>query len=209
MDQNDSVPTPGEETAPLAPTPASQWKGALKVEGTDLLLPSGNVCRVKQISPMAFLQSGMIPDQLTVMMRKAIHSGQGLNPKDLEDIAEDPDQMADAMMMVDRVVAFCLVEPEAAMPPVCRQCQHYFQEGVHADKDQAKEGYHRYVESVRDSNVLYTDVIQMDDKMFIMQFVMGGVRELEPFREQQSGVLESLQKLQDVAGTPEPDAESA
>lgn len=192
-------PTPVEEN--LQPTPVSQWKGAVQVQGTVLRLPSDNACLVKQMSPTAFLQSGLIPDPLTAMMRKAIHTGQGLNPKDLEKIAEDPDTLADAMMMVDRVVAHCVLEPVVSMPPVCKSCQHYFHEGKHKDDQQHLEGYHPYQEADRNPNILYADMLDMEDKMFIMQFVMGGVRELEPFRQEQGRLLESLQELEDMAST--------
>jgi hypothetical protein len=49
----------------------------------------------------------------------------------------------------------------------------------------------------RMAGVIYDDMIDIDDKMFIMNFAMGGVRDLSRFREQYDTALGN------VGGQPE------
>src|SRR5688500_4581084 len=103
------------------PTPASAWKGAEAFAGYDLELPSGNVARVKRLSPTDFLKEGSIPDPLTDIIRKAIHTKKGLNPKELEVIGEDPKKLASALEMLDRTLCRIVMQPTVQMPPACDQ----------------------------------------------------------------------------------------
>lgn len=167
-----------EQQQPLSPTPAAQWKGKVEVEGTDLVLPSENVARVRQISPQAFITSGIIPDPLTGLIRQAIHSKQGLPPSKLEKMTEDPEQLVAAMEMFDRVLVYVVIEPTVQMPPVCSECGEYDTKMTHGSST------HIYREGPRDPEVLYADMVDMEDKIFIFQWCLGGTRDLEQFREQ-------------------------
>lgn len=178
------------ETQQQTPTPVGQWVGRIQVEGTDLALPSTNVARVRQISPQAFISEGLIPDPLSLIIRQAINSKQGLPPTTLKKISEDPKMLADTMVLLDRVLAYVLIEPKCQMPPACEECGSYYQEGPHID---AKvEGYHAYQEGVRDESVLYTDMVDMQDKFFIFQWCLGGTRDLEKFREEQQSSVGNI-----------------
>jgi hypothetical protein len=169
----------------LTPTPASEWKGALNVEGTDLELPSDNVARVRQISPQAFLQSGMIPDPLRPISNQAINSKKGLPPTTMKKMMEDPKQVGAALELFDRTITYVVLEPKILMPPPCTECGELISGKVHGD-DNAD---HDYNETARKPGVLYADQIDLTDKQFIFQWCMGGVRELEPFRQESPTVV--------------------
>ena len=185
--------------APLTPTPAAAWKGKVQVEGTDLLLPSGNVARVQQLSPQAFLASGLIPDPLPAIIKKAIATKQGINPKQMEKMAEDPELLVSALELFDKVTTHVVVEPNITMPPPCRHCEEYYNNGKH--ENPMKSGQHAYSEGDRDPGVLYADQVDMEDKTFIFNFCLGGTRDLERFRLEHQASVESLA---DGEGVPVP-----
>lgn len=170
----------------LNPTPASAWKGKVAVEGTDLMLPSDNVARVRQISPQAFITSGLIPDPLTSIVRQAIHTKQGLPPSKLEAMVTDPDKLRSTMEMFDRVLCYVVIEPHCEMPPVCVDCGEYNTDDSHGLDT------HEYQEGPRDDDILYADTVDFNDKVFIFQWCLGGTRDLEAFRKQQRASLESV-----------------
>lgn len=180
----------------LTPTPVGEWKGKVEIAGTDLLLPSENVARVRQMSPQAFLTSGLIPDPLTAIIRKAIHTKRGMNPKDLEKIADDPDALVSALKMFDQVLSYVMVTPQIQMPPPCdvvvgeEECGEYADEDVH--KTPTKRGHHAYHEGARDPDVLYADQVDFGDKVFIFQWCLGGTRDLDQFRQELQTSVESM-----------------
>lgn len=195
METSQEIPTP-------TPTPASQWKKKIDDQGTALVLPSGNTALCKQISPLAFVTGGMIPDPLSNLITQAINEKRGVNPAKLKALSENSTDIVAALEMFDRVLTNVVIEPPIEMPPTCAVtvdeglCGEYANTPVH--KDTHKSGHHAYREGRRDPNVLYADIVDMDDKMFIFQWALGGTRDLERFREQQQERVESLSDGQDV-----------
>lgn len=191
------------EQQALVPTPATQWKGKIQLEGVDLPLPSTNVARVKQISPQAFITSGLIPDPLTAMVTKAIRERKGFKPDDMTKFAEDPKMFSSAMELFDRVLSYVMVEPRIFMPPPCdtaltreTKCGEYANVPIHEDKGLA--GYHEYHEGPRDPEVLYADQVELDDKIFIFNWCLGGTRDLQKFRGELDERMAALSDGEDV-----------
>lgn len=186
------------ESPTVTPTPASAWKGKTEIAGTDLLLPSGNVARVRRLSPAAFLTPGVIPDPLTEIVHKAIHDKSGLPPEKMAALSKDPEKIQASLELFDRVLAFVLVAPVAQMPPKCvhpiadgEVCNEYYNvDGRHANP--LLPEYHPYQEGPRDPNVLYCDTVILEDKIFVFQFSMGGTRDLETFRAKLSSNMGDL-----------------
>ena len=178
----------------LTPTPASEWGSKVNVAGTDLRLPTDNVARVRNLAPEAFLSSGMIPDPLFQIIQQAIQTGKGLPPSALKKLSEDKGSLVDTLLLFDKVLCYCVIEPVVKMPPTCKECGEYFTE-KHGDD-------HRYQEGDRDPGVLYADQVVMDDKIFVFQWALGGVRDLRQFREQQAGNVEALSGSQGVQRSP-------
>jgi hypothetical protein len=186
------------ETQNITPTPASQWKTKARPEGQDIPLPSGNVARVRSLAPDAFLSSGLIPQPLMPLIQKAIHTKKGLNPKDLERQlgGDDPTMLGTALELFDRVLSYCMMEPGIEMPPPCIHCSEYANKPQHQDR--AVDGYHRYVEGDRDKDILYADQVDMEDKMFIFQWALGGTNDLREFRDQLEAGVEATPGRQGV-----------
>jgi len=193
-------------------TTAREWKGRIQTEGSELDLPSGNTALVRQISPTAFLNSGFLPDPLTAIVRQAINTKQGMKPQAIKGITEDPAQIGAAMETFDRVMTYVVIEPTVSMPPACdvparsmdndvpdSVCGLYVNAEVH--KDPMKSGSHQYHEAERDPDILYADQVDMDDKLFIFQWALGGTRDLERFREQQQKSVGDLSDKQAVRRT--------
>lgn len=191
------------------PTSASEWKA--KSTGIELELPSGNVCLVKRVGIERILSSGIIPDELTAIAVKTIKAqdhrapgGEESKSKDLDNaeiasLLKDTDQIATLLGSFDRIAAMCVVQPtllwhrREAIDPATGQLKR---------DDKGKPVLEDIPVQDRDADVLYTDDVDMQDKMFIYNFVVGGTADLEQFRKEHGEGLAALQSGQDVAGTP-------
>jgi hypothetical protein len=181
-------------------TSAREWKGKRQTSAGPLDLPSGNTALVKQLDPTVFLDAEMVPNPLLNIIRKAINDQKGLPPQALKKISEDSEMLASTMLLFDRVLCRVVEQPVIQMPPPCVVCNEYANTSMHTD---AKvDGYHAYREGERDEDILYADQVEMDDKVFIFQWCLGGTRDLEKFREQQEANVGSLSGRKDVQRTP-------
>lgn len=201
--QQDSQPLP-PTPAPTAATLADSWVS--KVEGTGIeivQLPSGNAARVRRSGPEAFMAQGIIPDPLTAIVEKAIQSKKGLRPKDEADMARDPKKLGALVEMLDRTLCYAVVEPAVVMPPTCihviehdgpeeKMCGELDTATATQHSDREHPNYHEFMEGERKPGVLYADRVDMEDKLFIMQFTLGGTRDLERFRQQQRSGMASI-----------------
>jgi hypothetical protein len=145
-----------EQPKPGQVSKASAWK---KKKTHDLLLPSGEVCRVKRPGPELFLREGMLPDSLSTVVQQAINQGKGLPPGKTEDLVKNERDLAELIRAVDKITLEVVVEPEV-------------QDGTGIP------------ESERDEDVLYVDEVDLEDKMFIFNFAVGGSSDLVQFRKQ-------------------------
>lgn len=187
-------------------TQARQWKTKGNTGEHVLELPSGNECKIRAVKPEAFLESGLIPDPLTSMIQQAIQSKKGLPPQKVAEVSKDPKKLAAAMEMFDRVLVYTVIEPEVEMPPLCIHgagddspgCGQLYTGGNGVHVDRKHPDYHKYIEADRDPDVLYADVVDMEDKQFIFQFCVGGVADIAKFREERGRALESVQASQGV-----------
>lgn len=155
----------------MAFTEAKAWKKSKVVEPSDLELPSGHVALVRAPGMEVFIQLGYIPNSLLGMINKITQANDGnavkaksAEDKVMSDLLGDPEKVQDMFTMVDRIALHCVVQPP-------------LHEAPENDED-------------RDSDLLYVDEVDFGDKMFIMNFAMGGTRAVEQFRGQVAGVLE-------------------
>lgn len=185
-------------------TQAKQWKSKVQVGEHELELPSGNTALLRAIRPEAFLEGGMIPDPLSSMIQQAINSKKGLPPAKMKELAADPKKLVAALEMFDRVLTYCVIEPEVDMPPTCIHegddgpCGHSLNggDGIHTTRSHPK--HHKMVEPARDPNVLYADQVDMEDKQFIFQWSIGGVSDVNKFREELRANVGAVQPGQSV-----------
>lgn len=194
---------------PIAATPVSAWAGATEVvEGKLLPLPSGNVARCRQVAPTTFLEGGFLPDPLTQIVRQAIQSKSGLKPQQVKEMVDDPEQLVATMQTFDRVLSYVMVEPECRLRPECVamilsddgesdvECGLPWHDPIH----QVAGTPNRHVckTGEREPNVLYVDMVTMEDKLFVFQWALGGTSDLEQFRQELGANVESLANGQGV-----------
>jgi hypothetical protein len=171
--------------APAAPTPAAAWVSNVPSDDAEIVgLPSGNAARIRHVAPEAFLEQGLIPDPLTAIVDKAIKSKKGLRPADERKMTDDPAKVGAMLEMMDRIVCFSVVEPKVVMPPVCVICHEHNTARAKQHQDETHNDYHPFEPEERKDGVLYVDKVDSEDKMFIMNWAMGGTRDLERFRRQ-------------------------
>lgn len=169
-DAAEAVREAREAAQDLEITEASEWKKKA-TQGVKLQLPSGHVCLARNPGMEAFLDEGMVPNSLMPIVTAAIKQGQGLDPEKTKELAEEPSMLGDIVMFANRVLCKSVIQPRVEMPP--------------------KE------ESERSDDVLYADEVDMEDRLFILQWAVGGTKDLERFREQSADALEDLADVQE------------
>lgn len=144
-------------------------------QGVLLKVPSGERCKARRIGLDVFLRNGMVPNSLMPIIKEAMRSGEA--PKmNMEDFDEE---MLDSILsLVDSVCREAVIEPELHLPP-----------SSPAD---------------RRDDIVYTDDVDMNDRMFIFNWVVGGSADLERFRKEQAASLADVRSGSDVERPPEP-----
>lgn len=148
-------------------TSISEWKKAS--EGSPLRVPSGKTAIVRNPGMQVFLSQGMIPNSLLGPIQAALSNGKR---PDLKEIEVNDQTLNDMLNLADAVVIYCVMEPK-----------------VTSNKDAT--GAILPLEA-RDSDKLYVDEIDVEDKMFIFQFAVGGTRDIEQFRKESAQSLGNL-----------------
>lgn len=156
-------------------TSAKGWK---KNKGEELELPSGNVALVKRPGMLEFIKKGLVPDTLMPTVDEAVRKGKGLPPAQTTELLKDPTKIAAMEEMTDRVVCAVVVEPHVTF---FKYTEEQEAEG------EIPEGFNvgdEIPEAHRDEELLYSDDVDLEDKMFIFQYAVGGTRDLERFRRE-------------------------
>lgn len=162
---------------PAVRSTAKTWKRA---KGEDLELPSGNVALVKRPGPAAIMSQGILPDELTPIVQEAVRKGKGLPPEKTAELISDPKSVAKMLEGIDKMMAIVVLEPKVA-----------FHKREILGANEAPTGEWEIIpEDERDDDTyIYTDEVDIEDKMFIFNFAVGGTRDLTRFRsELASGV---------------------
>lgn len=168
----------------------TEWnadKGPLPIE-----VPSGNTAMIRRKTLSTFLKTGHVPNALVAIVRASMGSGEA--PKNFsEGISEwSNEEVADLFSFVDQVVVSCVVQPEVWPVPMCERCGG---DGKYTidNADGTKKHFNPCDvcrgtgEAEREEEKLYVDDVDQTDKMFIFTYVTSGVKDLEPFREEQGG----------------------
>lgn len=134
------------------------------VMGDLVELPSGNVVRCLRPGMQNFLELGLIPNALLPQVEAAL--GEHKLPK-ISEVMEDVTLLEAAARFTDDVVMYCVKDPEILpVPP-----------------DPEEE---------RIEGALYIDDVEMEDRVFIFQFAVGGTRSVQRFRQLQAADMATL-----------------
>jgi hypothetical protein len=162
----------------LETTSASQWKKNAGAKPVDIELPSGNVAKVKQIPMPTLLADGLFPDSLAGFVREAINKDEApadvkaTADKQISELTKNPQDLADVFALFDKILVLAVVEP--AVLPVPED-----------DND-------------REDELLYADEVDMEDKMFIFNFCVGGSKDLDRFRAESAAAMGSMAAIESV-----------
>lgn len=172
-----AAPTPATDPADKYAPNAWLNNGVGTME--DVLLPSGQLALVRRPGVEGLVKAGVLKnlDSLTSLVNEAhIKRVEGKNgPEDhvdLNSLMADEERMAAITHVIDRVLCYVVVRPEVHMTP--------------GDATRRVPG------------VVYADMVDLVDKMFVFNYVVGGTRDLESFRNELSGVLGGLAVEPDV-----------
>jgi hypothetical protein len=142
-----------------------------KKAGAVLTLPSGNTMRLKNPGIMELAHQGLIPNALMSYIMDSVTKGS--TELTGEDIMSDANvKVEDMFDMMANAIMMMAVDPQVYPVP--------------------EEG------QARDDNLLYIDEIDEQDKLFIWQWATGGTADVEQFRQESTGVLGAMARLQGV-----------
>ena len=179
-------------------TNAKSWKKSAGTEPIPLELPSGNTALVKRPGLPQMLASKLFPDSLTAIAQKAVDSGKGraasskTTDKMLASVMADESKLADLFDTFDKAAAMVVQEP------ICMYHMQKGEDGKMVSMSEEDRITAAVAKNLDPDDVIWTDEVDLEDKMFIFQFCVGGTADLESFREQLSESVESLERGKDV-----------
>lgn len=162
----------------------SSWKKPL----TDLDLPSGERCQVKRPGVQGLIKAGVLHslDSLTAIVQQdTIPKAEGKPSKAVEEVVNDPDKFRRMMEMVDKIVVHTVTQPEV-LPSTRPVLDDNNQPKTDRDGEPILEDI---PDEERDPEAVYVDYIDSVDKMFIMNFAVGGSADLAEFRAQTEALV--------------------
>ena len=170
-------PLPTQQESPDSKYAPTAWLAGSVGSLHDLVVPAtGQRCLVRRPGMEGLMQAGILHNVDTLSKVVADkHLKDGGKQVDVASLSQDTEAIAAVSHVVDRVVSYCVVKPEVYMAP--------------NDK------------TSREPGVVYTDMIDLVDKFFIFNFVVGGTRDMESFR---GGLLEPVGSVESGEGVSMP-----
>jgi hypothetical protein len=170
---------PAAEEQPSNPYAPTAWGTASNF--VDLTMPSGQTAQVRQAGVQNLVSAGVLDDVdtlSTLVNEKHVKRVKGKPVVDAKSMMADPKNMLRVLATVDKVVEYMVIQP-----PVKRPVEQYMD-----SEGQVKE---RPIVG-REPGVVYTDQIDLNDRMFIFQYSTGGATDVEQFRGQLAEIMGSM-----------------
>jgi hypothetical protein len=159
----------------------------------DLDLPSGFTVQVKRPGVQGLTKAGVLEslDSLTsIVQGEVIPKAEGKPEVDIKKIMADPEQLNSMLEMMDKIVVFCVVEPKLSPKPIVKD----------ADGEIVAEPTDEQLDAERDEDLAYVDLVDDEDKTYIMNFALGGAKDLATFRQ---ATKEALASARDGEAAPD------
>lgn len=149
-------------------------------------LPSGAVVKTRNPGGLrVFMDAGVIPNSLMAMIQKSLKSGIKPSAEDIMPDGElDPQMINDMTALLDHIAIKCIVEPPVNPVPTEADMQVW-------NKNNPDEQI-TDPEELRSDDQLYIDEFPDIDKQFLFQWISGGTRDLETFRQKHEQSVASL-----------------
>lgn len=184
---------------------ATAWGGEHLI---DLEMPSGQLAQVRRPGVTGLIKAGLLDslDSLTALVKTEhmdrVKKGASTTPEitkeDIAELAKDKDRLISALDLMDKVVEYVVVQPHVLRPVQRDETGKPILMWRGKLNDDTGEQIREELPLPDDERVagqVYTESVDPTDKVYIFQFVVGGVRDLEQFREEFGetvGALESL-----------------
>lgn len=167
--------------------PADKFAPTTWAESTvELTVPSGQMCLARRPDPAQLAEDGLLHklDGLTSLVdqkhvsRKAKggkNSAQSQRMNDdmaLANLAKDPEKLSAALKAIDQIVLKTVLKPSLQIPP--------------EDWEDREDG------------VVYLDTVGIEDKMFLVNFAVGGTRDIASFRTELKERVDNLANVESV-----------
>lgn len=188
-------------------TSAKEWKKAS--QGEEVELPSGNVALIKRPGMESLFSAGVLPDELTKLALEQVQKAEvgpqdhkkatvdttsGLDAKTMEKFMQTENAIGGIFEAFDRITAMCVIQP------VClfHKRRKVTDTGQQVLDDKDKPVWEEIPQADRDEEVIYTDDVDLDDKTFIFNYVVGGSRDIAAFRDEFGDAVATVQSRKDV-----------
>lgn len=162
----------------------------------DISVPTGGLCRVRTIGMEGLIRDGILPqvDSLSALVSEKYLSPMG--EIDVNALSSDNAEVMSVLDVVDRVVIQVVVEPQVFPIPVAPTDEE-------GDPILGDDGEPLPAPDRDPNGIVYVDTIPVEDKMYIFQYVTGGIRDLERFRELSEEVLGGVESIEEFASPSE------
>jgi len=162
----------------------------------DLTLPSGDTCQARRPGVQGLISAGLLDsfDELTALVKTEhldkhdIKAAAKVTPEDaksaVDTLMADPSKLATAFQMVDRLVAGVVTQPKVWVD--------------YQLKDEIDEDYAKRVKRAAEDEAIPVRAVDLDDKMFILQWAIGGSSDLAVFREGREQLMADVASSQKV-----------
>jgi hypothetical protein len=177
-----------QDRKPKTPKYGKRWTTNL----VDLELPSGELCQVRRPGVQGLIKAGVLHslDSLTsIVSSETIPKSEG-KPlpagKDIEYVVKDPAKFNKMMEQTDKIVCYVVTQPKvhSNLRPVRTLVDEENDLWEDAKDKDDQPIFEEIPEEERDPELVYVDYIDAMDKMFIMNFAVGGSADLVEFRAQ-------------------------
>jgi hypothetical protein len=157
------------------------WGSSVVTGATEFLtLPSGQTVYAKRIGLEALVQAGLLgeADSLVGFVdRKHINKpDSGITAEDLSAVMSNPGALQSLIMLCDRAMPLIVTEPSIML--------HLL--------DMPNGSTQMIPPNKREAGVIYTDQVPLQDKIFLLNFGIKGLADLERFREQSETAVAAM-----------------
>lgn len=204
--------TTGPKTTDKLPDKKKGYgQGWGKTQRYDLETPSGALCEVKRPGVNGLIKAGILDslDSLSAMVsQEVIPNAEGKPKIDAQAVLNNPQQFQDMLDMLDKITIHCVTQPKIQAVPY-EQTPELMPQNVLGDDgeptgetvlvptgkmiDLVVDGKKVPLDEDAREDGFYIDQVELEDKTFIMNFVMGGQADVAAFREESALALAGIQ----------------
>lgn len=150
----------------------------------DVEVPSGQLCQCRRPGVQGLMAAKLLDklDILTNMVNEEhINRVKGIKPTDIAEELNSPEKLMEVLETVDRVVEYIVVQPVLIRPV------------------KVEDGTETLLtDAERLDGVVYTDMVDLEDKMFLFNYAVGGTRDVATFREEFAELMGDMGAESDV-----------